>query len=71
MKIRITKEGWLEIERAKRFKRQYCPFALEGGLGLSTCGDWCPLFGEISLIGLKLCHRDLFVDSFDDMRNLT
>ena len=60
MKIKINKTGSLEIERAGRGKKQYCPFVGEDRI--NNCGDWCPLFGEPEphatqpVMMLKLCH---------------
>ncbi|NCC14691.1 MAG: hypothetical protein EOM32_15110 [Spirochaetia bacterium] len=41
MKGKIDSKGKLLIERADGMKMQDCPFSPE-----SSCGDWCPLFGE-------------------------
>lgn len=40
MKIKINKDGHLEIERAGEFKKQVCPYNTQ-----QFCGDQCPLFG--------------------------
>jgi len=42
MKIKIRKDGFLEIERAGKIKSQFCAVSRL----TSRCGDWCPLFGE-------------------------
>ena len=42
MNILITKNGYLEIERAGKFVEQRCPLFYRE----YPCGDWCPLFGE-------------------------
>ena len=48
MKIRIDRDGWLEIERAGFMKLQECPYDVETeDCGRARCGDWCPLFGEL------------------------
>ena len=48
MKIKINKNGWLEIFRLSEWKYQYCPFTRTPlADDTSHCGDWCPLFGEI------------------------
>ena len=79
MKIRINKKGWLEIERAGKFKQQLCP---HGSSDEERCGDWCPLFGEpffetISkledkkIVSLSLCKTIIYCDTdeFRDERN--
>jgi hypothetical protein len=42
MKIVINEYGLLYLERAGTLKEQFCPFAH----GQTSCGDWCPHFGE-------------------------
>lgn len=42
MRIKIRKDGFLEFERAGKFKSQFCAVSRN----LSRCGDWCPKFGE-------------------------
>jgi hypothetical protein len=42
MKIKIRKDGFLELERAGKFMSQFCAVSRN----LSRCGDWCPKFGE-------------------------
>jgi len=44
MKFKITKRGYLEIERNGKFKKQYCPYTKNGNNKLKRCGDWCPFF---------------------------
>ena len=61
MEFKIDKSGFLEIKRAGKWKKQFCPFAEsgDGGATPDPCGDWCPLFDEptgASLIVLSLCH---------------
>jgi hypothetical protein len=47
MKIRINKNGYLEIERIGKWKRVLCPLdSIRADTACSTCGDWCALFGE-------------------------
>ena len=43
MKARIDENGNLEIERARAWKMQPCPWAPND---VTLCGDWCPLFNE-------------------------
>ncbi len=40
MKITITNEGYLRLERAGRLRDQRCTHNGQ------RCGDWCPIFGE-------------------------
>ncbi len=54
MKIKINKDGSLEIERAGRGRKQYCPFVLEA----VDCGDWCPLFGEPEIFTKEKFNQD-------------
>ena len=60
MRIKIDKDGYLEIERAGEMMAQECPFSD----GNRDCGDHCPLFGEPdmeeggSFVGsINLCHN--------------
>lgn len=49
MKIQISKDGILEIERAGEMVKQICPFShtdCDGGGNFTYCGDLCPLFGN-------------------------
>ena len=73
--IRISKEGWLEIQRGvDSFKNQLCPFCVIGK-ETARCGDWCPHFGApeyqnhrifLSLCaGTTLCTHE---DDFEDLR---
>jgi len=56
MKAKINADGFLEIERAGKFKEQMCPKCK------MKCGDWCPLFHEPSfgnggeVMGLNICE---------------
>lgn len=76
MKGKIDREGYLQIERKVNYKPQHCPIAICGNLNRinSTCGDWCPLFGEplsnmASLTAIEICtHRILIFDEFEDER---
>ena len=69
MKFKINKSGFLEIKRAGKWKKQFCPFAEsgDGGATPDPCGDWCPNFGFL-LLGL-CCHEPemeaLLFDFFD------
>ena len=70
MKFKINKSGFLEIKRAGKWKKQFCPFAEsgDGGATPDPCGDWCPNFGFL-LLGL-CCHEEpemeaLLFDFFD------
>jgi len=66
MNIKINKLGNLEIERAGKFKVQYCPHS-----ATMLCGDWCPLFGEPQPIKdgkkkwemLNICRRVIPTDT--------
>ena len=53
MKLKITKEGNLWIERSGDLKLTLCPFACES----TYCGHWCPLFGEPEE-EMETVHRD-------------
>ena len=49
MKIKIDTNGDLHIHRKRGFIPQYCPKT--GDLDTArTCGDWCPVFGDIQQI---------------------
>lgn len=48
MRGKITKCGDFYIERAGKMVVQMCPFILDEYRGHTSCGDWCPLFGEPS-----------------------
>lgn len=79
MKAKIDKDGWLWLERAGKFKKQYCLFQNENNdLGQAKCGDWCPLFGKIetnydlitSEFKIEICqNRILHFDEIIDERN--
>jgi hypothetical protein len=69
MKIKISTSGYLEIERAGKFKEQFCPFTSTPSQVFDThksCGDWCPLFGEavpvadVKTVLFPLCHQTYF-----------
>ena len=66
MNGKIDKSGQLNIERAGKMNKQYCPF--DAGAALSegspcSCGDWCPLFGEPATTETKwISTNDLGVD---------
>lgn len=70
MKIKIDKDGNLQIERAGKLKAQYCPH-YEG----SPCGDWCPKFREPHYgqgdLRIELCGGNIWrvnPDNFTDER---
>ena len=74
MKIKISRNGNLEIERAGEWKEQYCPHCPripEERL----CGDYCPLFGEPKYrtgLGeqttLEICDGKVLVGYIQDER---
>ncbi len=72
MKVKINKEGILEIERNGEFKSQFCPFIMTSIGDMVNCGDWCPLFGEPELLGhtitLEIC-RTKFVLNDNDFKD--
>lgn len=72
MKGKITKRGDFYIERPGKMVVQICPFALDEYRGHTTCGDWCPLFGEPErhpkYTYLILCHRMIEFAEFTDER---
>lgn len=70
MEILITKEGFLEIKRGKKFKKQRCR------RDDSFCGDCCPLFAEPRIkdnLGkgtLSLCQQTVIrFDKITDKRD--
>jgi hypothetical protein len=76
VKVKIDKNGWLQIKRKKKLKPQYCPFTPGDE---EPCGDWCPLFNEPEQcredrpkpeIYLCICHTDFIVEiqDFEDLR---
>lgn len=82
MKIKITEDGYLEIERAGAFTPQFCP--MQSDISVLACGDWCPMFGEpkqatdfgvmpdqpYPVIAIKLCHNTVstYLRDFEDGR---
>ena len=82
MKIKINRDGGLEIERAGVYNKQYCPFfacSEAEGFQFSYCNDSCPHFGEPSgvthkddvapMIGeLHLCHNKILNGEIIDER---
>lgn len=67
MKFKIDCVGDLYIERAGKFRLQYCPFSND------ICGDKCPLFdkpsnscNDVKYIELKLCHKTLVGECIDE-----
>jgi hypothetical protein len=81
MNGKISKEGDLYIERAGVMKPQFCPhnpYALGSDNGMTECGDWCPLFGEIQKLPyvahtsflVELCQKRLIFNQLDDERKV-
>jgi hypothetical protein len=75
MKIKINKEGNLEIDRKGQWKQQNCPFAEAGeAYCADPCGGWCPLFEEPVITGycfqLALCRKTYkgLIENFTDER---
>jgi hypothetical protein len=68
VKITITNEGYLRLERAGRLRDQRCTHNGQ------RCGDWCPLFGEPGLEcpdgqrGLEICQGRLLRGEITDER---
>lgn len=54
LKARLNEIGFLSVERKGTEKEQLCPFATnenENGDPIDAiCGDWCPHFGEPTVI---------------------
>jgi hypothetical protein len=83
MKFKINKDGILEIERAGKFKPQYCRvsgfYRTHDKTGLQPCGDNCPLFGEPEIIeilnktkkivNMRLCQNVELVCDFEDFKD--
>lgn len=76
MKGKISKSGWLVIERSGKWINQYCPF-VDDASAVGECAHFCPLFAEPEteeLIAgqpktlLRLCHRTLTFDELIDER---
>lgn len=44
MRGKISKEGTLDIFRVNKWKAQFC----SQGSDEDHCGDWCPLFEELT-----------------------
>ncbi len=44
IKIKINKDGNLELLRKNKLKQQFCMYNNE-----NICGDWCPMFREPEL----------------------
>lgn len=70
MKIRINKNGFLNLERNGVFKPQLCPKqAMPSSESDVFCGDWCPLFGEpIADSELRLCDAYLSGEIIDERK---
>lgn len=78
MKIKITEDGYLEIERAGTFESQLCPLSAAGqDVEMNQCGSWCPHFGEPVTnpqlspqenTSLDLCHGTVLVGAIVDER---
>ena len=71
MKGKIDKGGFLYIERAGEYVKQFCPFSA----GSYDCCHWCPLFGEPrgercagEEIKLDICKKTLFFSELTDER---
>ena len=74
MNGKISKTGLLRIERGTKEQHQQCPYQQDD----VRCGDWCPLFGEPSVIeitdgkpsstALELCRRILYFRTLIDDR---
>jgi len=42
VRIKLTEDGLLKIEKRDSFKKQYCPYeSFEAGI---CCGEYCPMF---------------------------
>jgi hypothetical protein len=81
MKVKISEEGLLYMERAGQMKPQYCPYSQDPARNGSMCGDWCPLFGAPEnnpvitrdaptmwirrMTSLELCRKIITVDKAD------
>ena len=68
MKIKIRKDGFLEIERAGKIKSQFCAVSRL----TSRCGDWCPKFREPFQEGdhwcLEICDDHIWYGEIIDER---
>jgi hypothetical protein len=68
MKIVISEYGLLYLERAGTLREMVCPFAH----GQTSCGDWCPLFGESAEEGtLDICQETRLYGDIEDRRKVT
>jgi hypothetical protein len=81
MNGKISKESELHIERNGVMKPQFCPhnpYALGSDNGMTECGDWCPLFGEIQGLPyathtsflVELCEKRLIFNHLEDSRKV-
>jgi len=61
MKIKIRKDGFLELERAGKMKSQFCAVSRY----TSRCGDWCPMFRS-KKDELVLCCNSLIGEIIDE-----
>lgn len=79
VKGKIDKNGFLEIERAGKFKTVECRrstfMSAHGDIACLACNDNCSLFGEPGIekfftgrIFLKLCEKTWHFDEFEDKR---
>jgi len=72
MRIKINKNGILEIERKGKWAEQLCPFSDPGKA--DCCGHWCPLFEEPVITDycyqFNLCRKTYkgLVEDFTDER---
>lgn len=69
--VKLDEAGLLSIKRGRDFKKQTCPYDTEG---LSSCGDWCPIFREphaspnTGTIQISLCRSEIICETFIDER---
>ena len=57
MKVLIDEDGRLHIERAGTYRQQTCPFSFAIGM-TTSCGDWCPHFGEPVFFSEEIIDND-------------
>ncbi len=61
MKGKINKGGLLSIERVGKLKDQICIFDSDPLTGSAHCGDWCPLFGEPTVVPSGFFPEKIFL----------
>ena len=79
MKIELSQNGWLSLERNGKLEMQYCPFFSVGHK--EGCGTWCPLFDEPKTkesvmpkfigVSINICQDRVLscpLDEFKDLR---